>query len=41
MPVTEAVKLAVSCVFKELKCLDREEGLALAENKASEVIRNG
>lgn len=35
---TEAVKLAMSCVFKELKCLDRVEGLVFAENKASQRV---
>lgn len=30
---TEVVKLAMSCVFKELKCLDRVEGLVFAEIK--------
>ncbi|XP_024028039.1 uncharacterized protein LOC112093574 [Morus notabilis] len=35
---TEAVKLALSCVFKELKFLDRVEGLVFEENKASQRV---
>ncbi|GLT95233.1 hypothetical protein SLE2022_129270 [Rubroshorea leprosula] len=35
---TEAVKMAVSCAFKELKCLSRVEGLVFAENKASQRV---
>lgn len=35
---TEAVKMAVACAFKELKCLDRIEGLVFAENKASQKV---
>lgn len=35
---TEAVKMAVSCAFKELKCLSRVEGLVIAENKASQKV---
>lgn len=35
---TEAVKMVVSCVFKELSYLDRVEGLVFAENKASQRV---
>ncbi|GKV07359.1 hypothetical protein SLEP1_g19150 [Rubroshorea leprosula] len=35
---TEAVKMAVSCAFKELKCLSRVEGLVFAENRASQRV---
>lgn len=35
---TGAVKLVLSCVFKELKCLDRVEGLVFEENKASQRV---
>ncbi|XP_035551446.1 uncharacterized N-acetyltransferase p20-like isoform X2 [Juglans regia] len=35
---TRAVKLAISCVFKEMKFLERVEGLVYAENKASQRV---
>ncbi|XP_031249402.1 uncharacterized protein LOC116107246 [Pistacia vera] len=35
---TEAVRMVISCVFKELKYLDRVEGLVFAENKASQKV---
>lgn len=35
---TEAVKIAVACAFKELKYLDRIEGLVFSENKASQKV---
>ncbi|GAB4855423.1 hypothetical protein Ancab_024050 [Ancistrocladus abbreviatus] len=35
---TEAVKMSVQCAFKELKGLERVEGLVFAENKASQRV---
>lgn len=35
---TGAVKIAVACAFKELKYLDRIEGLVFSENKASQRV---
>ncbi|KAK9293121.1 hypothetical protein L1049_021107 [Liquidambar formosana] len=35
---TEAVKMAMACVFKELKFLERVEGLVYAENKPSQRV---
>ncbi|KAM7507938.1 hypothetical protein LguiA_018391 [Lonicera macranthoides] len=40
---TKAVKMAMGCVFEDLECLDRVEGLVFIENKASQRVleKNG